>query len=351
MKKFGIFTLLITVIMALAACSSTSEKTGASSSKIIEVSIDNASYVLAGKNDGVSEDKETKKGLLAVQLKVKNKTDSEVSISPYDDIKIYDGEKQLSPENDLSLSDLGIDYSETGTIGAEKVKDITVIVNVEKDKKYELGITPYTDSTDKAKEVKLVLDTKKYTASFNTLNDPAKALTAYIKTIYMDKESADYEKYVSADKAALQEEAKKAFKEEIQDTFMDLKISDEEMDKQYINYKSSLSQKGKINAQTVGNAEGKAVVLVEYSNVPLNDLYDLVDDYREEYYQNTGNYDGSEEYALSKFDVILDSIEAKDSKEKLEILMVKKDGKWTVDLSDDYVKGQLVDTFAAGYGY
>lgn len=351
MKKFGIFTLLITVIMALAACSSTSEKTGASSSKIIEVSIDNASYVLAGKNDGVSEDKETKKGLLAVQLKVKNKTDSEVSISPYDDIKIYDGEKQLSPENDLNLSDLGIDYSETGTIGAEKVKDITVIVNVEKDKKYELGITPYTDSTDKAKEVKLALDTKKYAASFDTLNDPAKALTAYIKTIYMDKESADYEKYVSADKAALQDEAKKAFKEEIQDTFMDLKISDEEMDKQYINYKSSLSQKGKINAQTVGNAEGKAVVLVEYSNIPLNDLYDLVDDYREEYYQNTDSYDGSEEYALSKFDVILDSIEAKDSKEKLEILMVKKDGKWTVDLSDDYVKGQLVDTFAAGYGY
>lgn len=338
-------------MMALAACSSTSEKTGAGSSKIIDVSIDNASYVLAGKNDGVSEDKETKKGLLAVQLKVKNKTDSEVSISPYDDIKIYDGEKQLSPENDLNLSDLGIDYYETGNIGAEKVKDITVIVNVEKDKKYELGITPYTDSTDKAKEVKLTLDTKKYAASFDTLNDPAKALTAYIETIYMDKKNADYEKYVSADKAALQEEAKKAFKAEIQDTFMDLKISDEEMDKQYINYKSSLSQKGKIKAQTVGNAEGKAVVLVEYSNIPLNNLYDLVDDYTEEYYQNTGSYDGDEEYALSKFDVILDSIEAKDSKEKLEILMVKKDGKWTVDLSDDYVKEQLVETFAAGYGY
>lgn len=338
--------------MALAACSSTSEKTGASSSsKIIDVSIDNASYILAGKNEGVSEDKETKKGLLAVHLKVKNKTDSEVSISPYDDIKIYDGEKQLSPEDNLSLSDLGIDYSETGSIGAEKVKDITVIVNVEKDKKYELGITPYSDSTDKAEEVKLALDTKKYAASFDTLNDPAKALTAYIETIYMDKENADYEKYVSADKAALQEEAKKAFKEKIQDAFTDLKISDKEMDKQYINYKSSLSQKGKIDAETVGNAEGKAVVLVQYSNIPLDDLFDLVDDYNEKYYQKTGSYDGGEEYALSKFDVILDSIEAKDSKDKLEILMVKKDGKWTVDLSDDYVEEQIVDAFAAGYGY
>ncbi|WP_394237028.1 DUF5105 domain-containing protein [Niallia oryzisoli] len=351
MRRLGVFTLFSALILLLSACNGTSEKTGAGSSKIIDASIENASYILAGKDDGVSEDKETKKGLLAVKLKVKNKTDSEISMSPYDDIKIYDGEKQLSPEDDVYLSDLDIDYSQTGDIGAEKVKEMTVIINVEKDKKYELGLRPFIKGPEDADEVKLELDTKKYAASYEKLNDPAKALTAYIETIYMDKENADYEKYVSADKAVLQEEAKKAFKEAVQDGFIDLAIPDAEIDKQYKNYKSALSQKSKFDAVTVGNAEGKAVVLVEYSNIPLDDLYDYVSDYDEEYYQTTGNYEGGEEYALSKFDTIINSIEAKENKEKLEILMVKKDGKWTVDLSDDYAEEQLTDAFAAGVGY
>ncbi|WP_071393030.1 DUF5105 domain-containing protein [Bacillus tuaregi] len=352
MRKLGVFTLFIALMMALAACSSTSEKTGGGSSNIMDVSIKDASYILAGKDDGVSEDKETKKGLLAVQLKIKNKSDSEISISSYDDIRMYDGEKQLSPETDVYFSDLDIDYYQNGDIGADKVKDFTVIVNVEKDKKYELGIKPFVKgSEDEAKEIKIELDTKKYAASFDKLNDPGKALTAYIETIYMDKENADYEKYVTADKAALQEEAKKAFKEAIQDGFIDVTVSDEEIDKQYINYKTALAEKAKINAVTVGNAEGKAAVLVEYSTVPLVDLYDYVNEYDEEYYQNTGDYEGGQEYALSKLDTIISSIEAKESREKLEILMVEKDGKWTVDLSDDYGKEQLIDTFAAGEEY
>ncbi|WP_062197229.1 DUF5105 domain-containing protein [Massilibacterium senegalense] len=351
MKKLGIFTIFFVMAMALIGCSN--EKTGSSktsSNKLIEVTIEDASYILSGENDGVSEDKDTKKGLLAVDLKIKNKTKEKIIISDQN-IKLYDGEEQLSPVDDFNHK-IDLEYPNLGEIGGEKVKTVTLIFNVEKDKKYDIGITPLTtDSTDED-EVLIQLDTKKYGKSFDKLDNPAKALTAYIETIYMDKDNVNYEKYVSADKKALQEEAKKLFKEQLQRSFYDIDVPDADVDKQYINYKAALAEKTKIKAVTLANAKGKAVVTLEYSTIPL-DLYDAVSNYSDEYKNNTGDYEGvnRENYALSKLDVIISSIEPKESREKLEVEMIEKDGKWTVDTSDEYSSQELMDAFTKGSAF
>lgn len=346
MKRLGFFTLFFVFMLALAGCSSA----GAGGGKI-EVEVEKASFVLLG-DQGESIDAEGEKNPLAVTLKIKNKSDSTINVSSYSEIRVYDGDKQLTTEP-VYNADLGFDASPNDEIGAGKAKEVTIIFQAEKEKEYEIGVSPYImGETKKEKEVSVTLDTSKYTESFDQLDNPAKALVAYIETIYLDKENVDYEKLVVADKQALQDAGLNVFKESLDDTFYDLTVSKEEAAKQYAVYKTALAQKVEVKAATLANANGKAKVKLEYSSIPLGNLYDKVSDYRQEYLDNTGEFDGKkrDEYAFSKLDSIINSLEAKNAGRPLEIEMVEKDGKWTIN-SDHYNSEKIVNVFAEGQGY
>ena len=191
------------------------------------------------------------------------------------------------------------------------MKTITVVFEVEKDKEYEIGLKPISDDyEEEIKELTLKLATVDYAESFDTLQDSAKAATAYIDTIYLDKENSDYEKFVTADKAADQDEAKNLFKDKVKNIFEE-DLQDEEVVKLYSGYKEILAQKATIEAKTIASGNGKAVVSIEYTSVPLSDLYDKAYKYEREFREKTGSYDSEEtdEYVLSKFDTILNSLE------------------------------------------
>lgn len=346
MKKLGILSLFLVFMIALAGCSST----GAGGAKV-EVEVEKASFVLLG-DQGQTIDSEAEKNPIAVTLNIKNKSDSTVSVSTYSEIKVYDGDKQLTIEPVFN-TDLGFDSSPSGDIGAGKAKEVTIIFQAEKDKEYEIGVTPFVmGDTKEGKEVSVAFNTSEYTESFDHLDDPAKALTAYIETIYLDKENVDYEKLVAADKQALQDAGVNTFKDTLDDSFYDLEVSKEEAAKQYAIYKTAMAQKAEVKAATIANANGKAKVKLEYSSLPLGNIYDKISDYRQEYLDNTGEYDGKkrDEYALSKLDSIINSLEAKNAQRPLEIEMVEKDGKWTVN-ADHYNSDEIIDVFAKGRGY
>ncbi|MGN7118509.1 DUF5105 domain-containing protein [Lysinibacillus odysseyi] len=347
MKKLGFLSLLLILMIALAGCSSS---TGAGGSKV-EVEVEKASFVLLG-DQGQSIDSEAEKNPIAVTLNIKNKSDSTITVSSYSEIKVYDGDKQLTIEP-VYDTELGFDSSPGGDIGAGKSKEVTIIFQAEKEKEYEIGVKPFVmGETKEGKEVSVEFNTSEYTESFDHLDDPAKALAAYIETIYLDKENVDYEKLVAADKQALQDAGLNSFKEVIDDSFYDLEVSKEEAAKQYAIYKTAMAQKVEVKAATIANANGKAKVKLEYSSLPLGDLYDKISDYREEYLDNTGEYDGKkrDEYAYSKLDSIINSLEIKNAKRPLEIQMVEKDGKWTVN-GDHYNSEEIVDVFAKGRSY
>jgi len=343
-KKIAIFGLFLIFTIGLAACGS-DESTSGESNDILDVAIDDASYILAGEGgtSGVEN-----KGMLAVTMEVTNNTEQSIDVSPFDGIKLYDEGEQKSPQTDLYNSKVELESAGPGEIGPEKMKKITAIFYVEKDKEYEIGVKPLVmDPEVEPEEVTVPLNTADYADSFDTLDNPAKALLAYVDTVYLDQDNPDYEKLVSADKAALQEDAKDLFADRLEMVFPG-GIPEEELDKYYETYKSLLAQKAEISAETSANANDKAVVLVDYSTLPL-DLFDPVREYTKEYRDNTGDWDtdSGEEYALSKLDNILDSIEPKKSRETLEILMVKEDGKWSVDTSD-YNSERLAEAFSAG---
>ncbi|MTH54097.1 DUF5105 domain-containing protein [Bacillus mangrovi] len=354
MMKKGSFLVLTGLLMTTAAgCSigglgekANADGEGSSKSKFMEVSVTDASYIMTGEDDGASE---ADTGLLMVNLKVENTSDKSLSISGSDGIKLYKGEEELSAKSGVYSTDLGLEPDVSGSIGAKKVKTVPAFFEVEKGEKYEIGITPRTDDyEDKPEEVTLKLDTEKYADSLEEMENPAKALTAYIETIYLDKENPDYEKFVTADKQALQEEAKRSFSDGM-DLIAYESIPEQEMDKHYTSFKSVLAEKGELKAEAKAFANDRAVVKLEYSTVSLSDAYEPIKDLRNEYTDKTDDYDSkkSQSYAMEKFDAVLNSLDAQPGRNPLEIKMIKKDGKWTVD-TEDYNSDQLVKTFAQG---
>ena len=307
-------------------------------------------YILLGNDDGISEDQNL--GQIAVDLKVKNTSKNTIRLYS-DGIFLYDGEEQINPITDAYNSKIDFDYERNSDIGPGKMQTITVVFEVEKDKEYEIGLKPTSDDyKEEIEELTLKLATADYAEGYDQLQDPAKAAIAYIETIYFDKENSDYEKFVTADKAAIQEEAKSLFKEKLKYVF-DEDLAEEDVDKLYNSYKEVLAQKAKVEATTIANANGKAVVGIEkYTSVPLTDIFDKALKYEREFREKTGSYDSEEtdEYILSKFDTILNSLDTYNGKNELKIVMVQKDGKWELDTSDSY-SSYVEKIFAEGSKY
>nr|WP_198044668.1 DUF5105 domain-containing protein [Lysinibacillus timonensis] len=339
-KKFGATILFFALLITLAGCSS-----GSAVSKI-EVTLDSASFVLLGDYGEATGGEE--KNTLAVTLNVKNVSDIPVNVASYSDIKVYDGDKQLPVETPYA-TELGFNAGGNDEIGAGKSKDITFIFAAEKEKKYEISVTPFVITSDKPeKEVIVPIDTTEYAESYEKLDNPAKALVAYIETIYMGKENKDYNELVSADERERHEDAIKTFEDQINSAFYAITIPSTELKEQYANYQKELAKKGEISAKTLANANGKAVVQLEYTALPLNNLHESVSDYRQEYFDNTGDYDAEkrDKYALTKLGSIINSIEPKDGERALEIEMFEKDGKW--ELSSSYYTSDELDRIFAG---
>nr|WP_281350718.1 DUF5105 domain-containing protein [Metabacillus lacus] len=318
-------------------------------SDFLEVTVKDGSYVMVNNKDGISENENA--GLLLVNLSLKNKTDSSLTVSPLDGIKLYKGEEEKKVRRDVFSSELGLETDYSGSIGPEKVKTMSVLFDVEKDQTYEIAIIPITNGYEEQEEVTLELHTKDFSESFETLQDPAKALAAYIETVYFDKENPDYERYVTADKQALQANAKDAFINGLKRVAYEA-IPDTDIDKHYSSYKSVLSEKAEITAETIANANGRAVVKVQYATIPLGDSNEKISELKSEYKDRTEDYDSkkAQDYAMSKFDAVLHSLDLQTGRYPMEIIMLNKDGKWTVDTSD-YASDSLVEVFASGSRY
>lgn len=361
-KKVSLVALLGASMLTLAACgdsetSSGSEdgkkakETATAKSEIADVKIKDVQYVLPGNEDSIDEDS----ALLQVKLKVKNTSKKNISLSSYNGIKLYSGEDQIEPYSDSISSDLeeSSSSSSRGEIRPGRATEVPVLFEVDKGKKYELSVEPTSsDYDEKSKEMIFKIDTKKYEDSYDKLQDPSQALQAYIDTIYFDKDNADYEKFVSADKEAAKADAQKEFNNVLKDLLYKVKPTDADFAKYYNSYKQALAQKAKVQVQTIGNVGDKALVSLTYTSIPLRiDFTNALNKYETEYRRNVDPYNSekAEAYALTKFDLILDSIEPVETRDAQKVLLSKKDGKWNVEKSE-YGKN-LSEIFAHGSVY
>src|SRR5690625_1500931 len=86
MKRIGIFLCFGILLAALTACGSSKDddETNASPTKgdTLEVSIEDASYILSGKDSGESINGEAEGGLLQIDLLIKNTSDTSIEVYP-----------------------------------------------------------------------------------------------------------------------------------------------------------------------------------------------------------------------------------------------------------------------------
>lgn len=341
-KKLALFILLCAVVMYLNACSDSGEDASSAKGEMVEVSLIDATYVLTGQDDDVSEGAE--KGMLMVDLKVKNLDDSSIRVSTLENIKLYDGDEQSDPIQQSNRY-VNIDSIDSTQIGSGKVETMSVLFEVEKDKKYEIAII--TNSFEgENEEVILELNTEEYAESYDALQNPAKALEAYIDMVYLDRDNINYKAYVTADKEALQKDAKKGFAETLDSEFRE-GIPGQDLDDMYDGFRSTLAKVSEINAEVTAIGNDKAEVTLEYTALPLNDLTEVMSKYREEFRgKNDVNFKKENEYLISKFNSILNDLKVKAGKD-IDVRMVKKDGKWTLDSSYEY-NGKIEKVFGKG---
>lgn len=354
MRKTGMLFVGLLLLLGLIACSNSKETDGdggtASKGETIEVAIEDASYILSGNDEGKSIEDEPEGGLLQIYLNIKNVSDSSINIYPDMQMQLYDGETQIDPTTEINVL-LDMDTDLNNTIGAGKQKTMSVLFNVEKDTEYEINISPMSSDFEAEVEDTIVpIDTSEYNDSLEALHDPEKALIAYIETIYFDKDNSDYDKFVSADKSSLQDDGEKQFAKGLEMSFSN-DISDNDVEKYYESFKQASAEKDEIEAEVIGNANDKAIVKLNYTALSLDDMSSEVRKYKEEYRdKNDGfNPEKEDEYALSKFDSILDKLDAKSGSRELEIHMKRnEDGKWSIDDSRMDVSKDISRVFAEG---
>lgn len=352
MRRVWLLVCCCLFLIFLVACSKSSDKDAAGSgkSKTIEASVEDASYILSGADDGESIDEDAEGGLLKIDLQIKNISDSSVDVYPEMHIQLYDGDNQIDPSKDRNPG-LGMSVDTNNTIGSEKQKTVSVIFDVEKDKEYEINIDPMArDAEQKTEGVNVPLDTSEYNDSLETLQDPGKALEAYVETIYFDKDNADYDEFVSADKSGIQEDAVDQFTENLERSLIYADISDKDAVKYYESFKEASAEKNEIETEVLGNVDGKALVKIKYTALSYEDITKGLRDYKEKYAKKNSDFnpEKEEEYALSKFDAIVDKMKPKKGRQELEVYMKREDGKWMIDDSEYEMSDRIMRIFAEG---
>lgn len=348
MKKIGIILFSCLFLVVLTACGGSKDSEGTTKKgETVEVEIEDASYILSGQSDGDPIGEEEEGGLLLINLQVKNLSDSSINIYPDMDIHLYDGDSQIDSSFQAHQAlDLENDFNDN--IGANKQKTMNVMFEVDKDTEYELNISPQpVDFEEEVEDTTITIDTSEYNDSLGALQEPGDALEAYVETIYFDKDNADYEKYVSADKNDLQEDAENQFAKSLE-LGLSKDVPSSDVEKYYESFKQAAAEKNEVEATVIGNANNKAIVIFNYSAISYEDIADEIRDYKEKYREKHDDFDPAKEdkYALSKFDAILDKIEAKKGTQELNIEMKKDDGKWMIDDSD--AKKRIMRVFAEG---
>src|SRR5699024_11352228 len=102
-------------------------------------------------------------------------------------------------------------------------------------------------------------------------------------------------------------------------------------------FKDNMSDKDEFEETIIANVNDKDIVEMEYSGLDSMDLSDKIRDYKEEYRDKQDSFTEAKEeddYALSKFDKIVDELEAKKADRDMEFLMKKEDGNWVIDNSE-----------------
>lgn len=337
MKKLKLL-IIIAMLGVVTACGNTSKEgseTTASEttkSKVAEVTIKEGQYI-----DPIGGDTEDDQNVIALEMKVKNTSNDKMYIF---DESFYLVEKG----DDEKIKPLRVDYQNkikdfSGEISSGKSLSGTVVFAVEDDKKYELIFSPnsYDEEGNSSEDVEMALDLKKYEDSKKKLDEPVKALQAYIDVVFLQKENKDYDTLIANDSKTDIEMITKEYTNMIKDTFYSYRLSDDEMSKAFESYVGNQREAIELTLTSAGNVGDLAKVKVDFKGISQQAANDLINNFETEYDDTTNDYDSEkrEQYAVTKLEDVYSTAEVGEPRDEIFVTMTKKDDKWTIDFKSD----------------
>lgn len=335
MKKIKLLVVALAAIGLLVACSSTENngKGGATTkSKIADVTIEGGTFI-----EPIGGDKEEEQDVIALNMKVKNTSKEKLYI--FDD-SFYLVEKG----EDDKIKPLRLDYESnleniSGEISPGKSLSGTVVFAVKEDVDYQL-IYSSSGIDEKGKahsDVEMKLDLKKFSKTKEQLDEPVKAVQAYIDVVLLQKENNDYDSLIANDAAADIEMVKKEYARSLKDTFYRYRATDDDVAKAFESYVGNQSEAVEITITSVGNVGKRAKVAVDFKGISSQAVSDLIRDLKEEYNEKNKDYDSEkqEQYALSKLEEVYSQAEIGEPRRDMFIILTKKEDKWFIDFKSD----------------
>lgn len=342
MKKFKLI-MAVMALSLLAACGNSSGGTK-SKNQVAEVVIEEGAFI-----DPIGGDSEEEQDVIALKVKVKN--------TSKDKMYLFDQSFYLIEKGkDEKITPMRLDYESnikeiSGDLSPGKSQSGTVAFIVEEDKKYELVFSSngFDEKGKGHDEVETTLDLSEYDETKEHLEDPSKALQAYIDVVFLAKENADYDKLVANDVEADCEMVKKEYIKGLKDSFYSYRVSDDESSKAFESYVGNQSDAVEVTLKSAGNVSNMAKVNVDFKGIARKAVADGIDDFEEEYDDKNNNYEPEkrEQYALSKLEEVYSNAEVGEPRDELAIVLTKKEDKWFIDFKseDAYQNKQLIRAY------
>lgn len=371
MKKFIKVLFVCSLLLSVSACSTkekagsakkeeTAKKADSAASSLVALSVEDGNYIipLDKKVDGDVK-------YLSLDVKVTNKSDQKLDVSP-DDFALYDEDGKKTSNEDVYGSDDRFKTMDYESLSEDKSLTESIVFKVSKDKKYELHYKPtifdLEDAEDESKEagVELKIDQSKYKDGTKEVEELA---NHYVQTVFFGAEDKKDEKLVLANDLAQEKQAfKDASINSLKGEFDYYQPSTAELDKVITELQNTNKNKGKVTYSFYEYYPDFATIYVRPEVV----LFDNVDSESigEQFAnENAGKYEeyddalerDAEKYLLQELPGKLSSSPINTEKdmngEGYRLIMEKKDDKWQVvseKTSNNYDFDSLTQAFRGG---
>lgn len=346
-----VFSLLIVMILASACSSSTTSKekedgkSAAGSSDSVEIAVDKVEYVLPSEYDSVNENQLVLKVDIAMTNKLKETLDIEPS-----SFTLYQGDTKAT-EGEPEDYKQKLDY--TRLTEGKKVTGSLFYV-VDKGEKYQLVYTPisYGDKEQDPIEIDIDGADEKLLKTADRLQDPAKALSAYLDILFYNVDNPRFEKLTGEKKDTLLKEFDAAIMEGFTSTTY---MSEDEIDQEVVvnlvnSMKAAFKEKVGATAITKTSSGDKAIVELKGRPLDVPSLQPVLQQEMEKYI--TSNPNATEAEALNfVFEKMSNEFKNVKTAEEvvIEIQMVKHgENQWKID-PNDYRSEEIASPFVKFY--
>ncbi|WP_353948482.1 DUF5105 domain-containing protein [Sporolactobacillus sp. Y61] len=348
--KNRVSLLIFSLVLVLFVAGCGKDENGKGSSDVASVKVKNGLYIT---HEGQENTKES--ALLALNLTVTNHMGETLELYP-GDFTLFDSDETKVPAEETIYDDSGkFKVMDSADLPDGKSASGYIAFRIDKSKSYELHYQPSVFDPDKKAEPVIVkISGKDYKDQQKDILDAA---SAYLNVVFFGKQETNYAKLVANDAKKEEEQIRDLFTENA-DFGED--ISPSETEAAWQAFKKTNGEKGKIDLNVQTAFAETAEVEVTPTVLNFNDMYDAVQDLRDQFIDdNRGKYPDYNtaqkawnKYLIKHIADVFNNSDVKESDESYPIKLIKDGTRWRIDSekrTENYEFESLSEVMTGGY--